>query len=378
MEFQTLFPILRNRLSDGYDVPMYCRELFAQITEVTEEEWGTPKDPETKITKESTLRTIAKRGFSGKFAQSIVYRLTPDNLVARINERPTTTRQLLADDLAAYVPGITADTVGKVIAEILVDIIRRSAGLVPQEALEQEKQRELFAELKSKFGDYLYDECDGYCPFPGCGKKLSVVADDKIKRVYEVSLVDKKKKAIGANLIALCPMCHATYQLDNNKTRVKELAANKALLAAHDQSAKLLDSIALEKGIVGVIRKIASLQEKELFGVELDPKKLTQKIKPEDNLILYNTAKNNVTAYFLKIREIMTNLDKRGIIDYEAIQDQMKAIYKRLKKTNKSQMEIFREITEKIHRTSLQDDIYCQIVVCYFIQSCEVFDAVAE
>ena len=378
MEFQTLFPILRNRLSDGYDVPMYCRELFAQITEVAEEEWGTPKDPESKITKESTLRTFAKRGLSGKFAQSIVYRLTPNNLTACINERPLATRQLLADDLTTYAPEVTADTVGIVIADILEDIIRRSAGLVPQDALEQEKQRELFADLKGKFGDYLYDECDGYCPFPGCGKKLSTVVDAKIKRVYEVSLIDKKKKATAANLIALCPMCHATYQIDESKARTKELAGNKALLAAHEQSARLLDSIALEKGIVGVIRKIASLQEKELFGTELDPKELTQKIKPADNLILYNTVKNNVTAYFLKIRDIMTNLDKRGIIDYEAIQDQMKAIYKRLKKANKSQMEIFREITEKIHRTSLQDDIYCQIVVCYFIQSCEVFDAFTE
>ena len=378
MEFQTLFPILRNRLSDGYDVPMYCRELFAQITEVTEEEWGTPKDPESKITKESTLRTFAKRGLSGKFAQSIVYRLTPDNLVACINERPVATRQLIADDLVTYTPDITADTVGTVVAEMLVDIIRRSAGLVPQDALEQEKQRELFADLKGKFGDYLYDECDGYCPFPGCGKKLSTVVEAKIKRVYEVSLIDRKKKAAAANLIALCPMCHATYQLDDSKARAKELAGNKALLAAHEQSARLLDSIALEKGIIGVVQKIVSLQEKELFGAELDPKELTQKIKPADHLILYNTVRNNVTAYFLKIRDIMTNLDKRGVIDYEAIQDQMKAIYKRLKKANKSQMEIFREITEKIHRTSLQDDIYCQIVVCYFIQSCEVFDAVTE
>ena len=378
MEFQTLFPILRNRLSDGYDVPMYCRELFAQITEVTEEEWGTPKDPGSKITNKSTLSTFTKRGLSKKFAQSIVYRLTPDNLTACINERPPATRQLLADDLTAYAPEVTADTVGIVIAEILVDIIRRSAGIVPQDALEQEKQRELFADLKGKFGDYLYDECDGYCPFPGCGKKLSTVVDAKIKRVYEVSLIDKKKKATAANLIALCPMCHATYQLDDNRARTKELAGNKALLAAHDQSARLLDSIALEKGIIGVVQKIGSLHEKELFGAELDPKELTQKINPTDNLILYNTVKNNVTAYFLKIRDIMANLDKRGVIDYEAIQDQMKAIYKRLKKANKSQMEIFREITEKIHRTSLQDDIYCQIVVCYFIQSCEVFDAVTE
>lgn len=378
MEFQTLFPILRNRLSDGYDVPMYCRELFAQITEVTEEEWGTSKDPETKITKKSTLQTFAKRGLSGKFAKSIVYRLTPDNLTACINERPPATRQLLAADLAAYAPEITADTVGSVIADMLVDIIRRSAGLVPQDKLKQEKQRELFAELKEKFGDYLYDECDGYCPFPGCGKKLSVMMESKITRVYEVSLIDKKKNATANNLIALCPTCHATYQMDNSKRRVKELADNKVLLSAHEQSARMLDSIALEKGIVGVIRKIVGLQEDELFGAELDPKELTQKIKPADNFILYTTVKNYVTAYFLKIREIMTNLDKRGTIDYDAIQDQMKAIYKRLKKANKSQTEIFREITEKIHHTSLQDDIYCQIVVCYFIQSCEVFDAVAE
>lgn len=180
MEFQTLFPILRKRLSDGYDVPLYCRELFAQITEVSEEEWGTPKDPESKITKESTLRTFAKRGLTSKFAQSIVYRLKPENFAALINERPVATRRLLAEDLAAYVPEITADTVATSIANMLVEIIRRSAGLVPKDELEQEKRRELFAELKSKYGDSLYNECDGYCPFPGCGKKLSVVMKSKI------------------------------------------------------------------------------------------------------------------------------------------------------------------------------------------------------
>lgn len=378
MEFPTLFSILRKRLSDGYNAPMYCRELFAQLTEVSEEEWGTPKDPETKITKEATLRSFTKRGLSRKFAQAIVYRLTPDNLAARINERPVTTRQLLSEDLSAYVPEVTADTVGKVIADMMVDIIRRTAGLVSQDALKQEKQRELFADWKAKYGDYLYEECDGFCPFPGCGKQLSAVADSKVSRVYEISLVDKTKKVTTDNLIALCPMCHATYQMDDSKAKTKELANVKALLITHGQSARLLDGIALEKGIVGVLRRLADLKEKAFFKAELDPKELTKKVNPTDNYILYLTVKNNVTTYFLKIREIMTNLDRRGLIDYEALQDQMKAIYKRLKKSHLSQMEIFREITEKLHRTSLQDDVYCQIVVCYFIQSCEVFDAVAE
>lgn len=378
MEFHTLFPILRNRLSDGYDVPLYLRELFALITSVSEAEWGTPKDPSSKLTKENTLRTFAKRGLSMKFARSIVYRLTPENLIKHINSRPKATRQLLADDLVAYVPDVSTDSVGKVVAGILVDIIRQAAGCVQQDELEKEKQRELFVDLKAKFGEYLYEECDGYCPFPGCGRKLSVVNDASVARVYEISLIDKKKGATSSNLIALCPMCHATYQMDNQVASMKELAVIKTLLSAHGHSTRLLDSIVLEKGIIGVIGKIAGLKEQELFGAELDPKELTQKVDPSENFVLYNTVKNNVTTYFLKIREIMTNLDKRGVIDYDAIQDQMHAIYKRLKKANKTKMEIFKEISEKIHHVSLQDDIYCQIVVCYFIQSCEVFDAVTQ
>ena len=84
--------------------------------------------------------------------------------------------------------------------------------------------------------------------------------------------------------------------------------------------------------------------------------------------------------YFLavKIKEIMMSLDKRGEIDYEEVQDQMKAIYRRLKKAKKTNMEIFNEIVAKIHRVSLQEDTYCQIVVSYFVQSCEVFDAITE
>lgn len=48
----------------------------------------------------------------------------------------------------------------------------------------------------------------------------------------------------------------------------------------------------------------------------------------------------------------MTSLDQRKVIDYEEVQDQMKAIYRRLKKANKSKMEIFMEISNKVHGVS--------------------------
>lgn len=88
------------------------------------------------------------------------------------------------------------------------------------------------------------------------------------------------------------------------------------------------------------------------------------------------TINSYVNAYYVRIREIMTNADKRGEIDYDEVQDQIHAMYKKLKKAKKSKVDIFNEIAQKIHKVSLMDEILCQIVVSYFVQSCEVFDAI--
>ncbi|NCB27988.1 MAG: hypothetical protein EOM62_21430 [Bacteroidia bacterium] len=120
------------------------------------------------------------------------------------------------------------------------------------------------------------------------------------------------------------------------------------------------------------------LKEKELLDSSLDPKDIKQKLSPSDNYALYMTVNNYVTTYFIRITEIFVNLDKRGEIDYDEIQNQMRAIYKKLKKNKKTNIDIFNQIAEKIHRVSLQDDIYCQIIVSFFIQKCEVFDAITE
>ena len=85
------------------------------------------------------------------------------------------------------------------------------------------------------------------------------------------------------------------------------------------------------------------------------------------------TVNSYVTTYYVRIREIMVNLDKSKVIDYDEVQDQMKALYRRLKKANKSKIEVFTEMSDKIHRVTLQEELFCQIVVSYFIEKCEVF-----
>ena len=376
VEFKNLFEILKKHMADGYDVPQFFRELMALITTVSEEEWGTNKDPSTKLS-DNTIRSYVKRRLPKKLAGTIVYRLTPENLTERINELGQTTRELMASDLQGYDADINSDNVGEKVSEIFVQIIHKAAGLIEQTALVQQKQQQIAFDLKNRYGEYLLSESNGYCAFPGCGKRLSLVANGKIAHAYEIVLIDKSKASSIDNLLAVCPQCQATYTLDeNNKKLMKELKGIKSVLSDHQQSVDMLESLNLDNGITNVIKKAAKLGEKDLKDASLDPKEIKQKLSPTEDAALYYTVNGYVTVYFRKIKEIMTNLDKRGEIDYEEVQNQIHAIYLRLKKKKKSRIEIFNEIADKIHRVTLQDDIYCKIVVSYFVQSCEVFDAI--
>ena len=107
VEFKEFFSMMKNRISDGADVPYFFRDLVAMITDVTEEEWATPKDPSSKLTKENTIRSYAKRGLSKKFAQSIVYRLSPEMFIESLNTRPHAAIALLAGDYRSYDPSAT-------------------------------------------------------------------------------------------------------------------------------------------------------------------------------------------------------------------------------------------------------------------------------
>ena len=138
VEFKEFFSMMKNRISDGADVPYFFRDLISMITNVTEDEWGTPKDPLTKLSKDSTLRSYVKdRGLSKKFAQSIVYRLTPENFIDSLKTRPATVLNLLADDFKPYDSTADANNIASKLADVFTDIIRKAAGLIQPTELEK-------------------------------------------------------------------------------------------------------------------------------------------------------------------------------------------------------------------------------------------------
>lgn len=378
VEFKDLFNPLKKCLSDGHNRQYFFRDLMAMITSVTEEEWGTDHDPSSKKVKDETILNFIKRGLSQPFAASIVNRLTPEILTERINERPKSTRDALAKELRPYDNCVTEDNVGECAAKMLVAIILRAGGLSSDEDLERVNKEVTLENLKRKYGAALYQESNGICHFPGCGKQLYRMENGRIEYVYSICVIDDSKNKSVSNLIALCPDCNAKYIVKHTKKLTSELKITKKTLVSSVESKELLDDIRLDEGITKVISKIKNLSEQDFDGIMLDPKEISQKVSPDNNYVLYKEIYNNVSLYFVRVRDILMNMDKRGEIVYEDIQNQMRSLFTRLRKNNKSQTEIYEEIAAKIHNVSWQEDIYCKIVVSYFVQSCEVFDAIAQ
>ena len=377
MEFKTFYSMLFNRISDTLTSGEFVRDLIAMITTVPEQEWGLKKDPSNRVSIK-TYENFAKRNINKTTCKAIVYRLSPENFIESINTRPKAALELLAKDLLPYEPTANSENVAKLLSEIFIDIIRTTAGLASVDKLEEQKQLQSSSDLKSKYGKHLLKESDNHCAMPGCGKLLYVSNGINLSDVYEVARIDKNKNSSVDNLIALCPQCFATYQLDNSSKTTTNLKATKKSLSVHMESMIELSTLELEKGLTNVITNIRKLKQQDLFDLSMDPKEIKEKIDPNKNFALYNQVYMTVMTYFVKIKEIMESLDKRKIIDYEELQHQMKSAYKKLKNGKKTDSEIFYSLSEKLHKVTLQDMLYCQAIVCYFIQSCEVFDAVTK
>ena len=86
VEFKVFFSMMKNRISDGADVPYFFRDLVAMITDVTEDEWDTQR-PIVKADKRNTLRTYAKRDIANLPRAS--YKLSPEMFVDSLASRPS-------------------------------------------------------------------------------------------------------------------------------------------------------------------------------------------------------------------------------------------------------------------------------------------------
>lgn len=259
------------------------------------------------------------------------------------------------------------------IPRYLLVTIREKTGIVKSTTVQNTAFTTQSNQLKKQYGQFLLTESNNCCARPGCDRPLILTSGNLAAENYEVSAIEKDKDAEPLNLIALCPDCFLTYQADSRKKIVTALKNVKKILVSAHNSQQAISDMKLDSGIVSVLTSLNKLKCDE-YDISYDSKQLTDKISPENNRTLYQLVKNPVIDNYLTIQKIIVNLDKQGRIDYEEIQYQTRSMYKKLKAAKHNNLAIFNTISEKLHKATLQDIYFCQMIVSYFIQKCEVLE----
>ena len=383
-----LMHAIHPHLMKDADVPSFTRNIIQMLCNIPEDDWYTKKDPSSEQSyKDESLRKFYNRGLTKKLAKSMlaVGVLTKNNFIDSINhpERDDIVLDGLVDDVQPFCDTSTNVT-NQNVAEILFELFHKSLEYIVNPELENDRKirqgQTISNRAKGSFGSGLVDDCKYTCSMPLCGKHLQTITpQNQTAADYEIIPIEESKGVKYENLIAVCHDCFQKYTLSHTKAEKKSLKAIKKLQMDARSTRQTLDDIAISKGIELVIENLSNAKPSELKDLTYDPVSVSEKIDEDNCYFLVNDIKNNVARYYNYIEKTMRNLSMKNVYSDDLIRAQMKESYKQLASNHTLTPEqIFSELSKRIQRITKQDIRFCYIVVSYFVQSCEVFNAITK
>lgn len=189
----------------------------------------------------------------------------------------------------------------------------------------------------------------------------------------EFDAVRAKPKNLDSptNLIALSSEASEEYLLKPTVEEYKNLCEIKQLSSKRYKAVNEINRIDLEEDIRTVIDRLVSLKASDnLPKLEYEALRIDEKI---ENVLLQNEVKNHVVQYYCYIEGVFSDITDA----FDDIAGEIKLISRKLERTGMSQEEVIYNLTEWIYNKSFKGaakgKMACMIVVCFFIQNCEVF-----
>lgn len=387
MLFSELAHAIHPYLMKDADVPGFMRDLIQRLCDIPEEDWYTKRDPSSdEKYKDGSLRKFYSKGPTKKLAKAMLGRLTRDNFTDSISSDDyatdvgTVKRESLVRAVKPFADNEN-DVTEENVAEILFDLFKLSLEYIVNPDLENDrklKRAETDSEkAKRIYGAALLEDCKHICSKPGCSAHLQTVASNHQSRNdYEVVCISSEKKEYD-NLIALCHGCFNSYILKHTKAEEKELLSIKALQRQISDARQTLRTTDIETGIRKVVENFSRAKGEDFLDLNYDPVAVPEKIDGQTDFFLLDEVMRNVTRYYLFIEKTMQDLAKEKVFNDELLRAQIKASYKKLEDKKLEPDLIYQMLSERLHQITKQDIRYCTVVICYFIQSCEVFNAIA-
>lgn len=173
------------------------------------------------------------------------------------------------------------------------------------------------------------------------------------------------------NLIALSQEASENYLMSPMVDEYKKLYEIKQVTSKQYKAINAINRIELEAEIRAAIEGLISINPSDVLPqLEYAALRIDQKIS---DALLMNDVRNHVLQYYRYIETIFSEMTDV----FDDIAGEVKLSSQKLEKAGISQEDVIYNLTEWIHNKAFAGDtkgkMACRIVVCFFIQNCEVF-----
>lgn len=244
-------------------------------------------------------------------------------------------------------------------------------------------------ELSKEEYAILFNQVNGVCPL--CQAKLAYQKLDKTKHckniahIYPLNPTEKEIKTYGClprlsedidsidNMIMLCPNCHNKYDSVPTETDYMKLYNLKREMISTDEIRNTSYHNEIHEEIRWVIDKLYE-EGSDRIPLEYEAVKINDKLGNSFDTIILRSIKDNVIDYYLYIRQVFAEREKRGPAIFDLIASQIRTTYLCMKNESISKEQTYEKMCEWFEvKTGCNVEI-SKVMISFFIQNCEVFD----
>jgi len=255
------------------------------------------------------------------------------------------------------------------------------------------------ANKREKYSDTehskLYGETGGTCPLciqpilftkpgskkPTRGYELAHIYPLNPTPAQSIALADFSEPSdINGleNLIALCPTCHTQYDKDFKLSELVKLQEIKNGFLSDANARLSISKYALQEEVYEILDGIIAYDFDEAGSAQIDLNLSTvdQKLKNGMSKLLVREIKRNAADFYVRIRDHIKHLEQQDQYGVRLLQSQIKSYYLAMQQRHPDNKDlVFNYISQWISQKSGRSIMASEILVAFFIQNCEVFDA---
>lgn len=180
------------------------------------------------------------------------------------------------------------------------------------------------------------------------------------------------------NLIPLCNNCHEDFDNPRTVEGYRDMVKRKRQ-AIRDYAIKGIYSSPIEEDIIQVIHSLGELNDEDVAKLRFTALSIEEKLKTCDDTMFIRKIKDNVTQYYVIVRNEFASVDKMTSGQFGAIAGQVRTFYMKAKQQETRHEAIFNHLVRWISDKTGNDCIAAiEIIVSFFIQNCEVFSDATE